>query len=337
MIILSVSSFYGDWANWLPLSLLATMMAILIASSLVIFARIFSIRELEAYGNSEIMQALATGFMAIFLISLITGATAVARTFIAGDIGCSEKSIHIGTTDKSTMDEAFSAIRCRIQSRSKELAEIQSNIMTDSGIAARFNVVNLAFSLFGITVFKGDWVTSLYKETETIRIISNLTTVTLIALNAQSFFIEYLKNNMIHVFIPFGILLRSFYFTRSVGGLMIALGIGMYFLFPVFYILLDPGFVPSKPPLPSRVDAKPFCYATMSSTVTTLRSIESTGLGGTSQLTLDSLKEDLSKSYLSLILHPFIAFSLTMVFVRYLMSVLGADTYEMLKLASKVI
>jgi hypothetical protein len=46
---------------------------------------------------------------------------------------------------------------------------------------------------------------------------------------------------------------------------------------------------------------------------------------------------DLSKSYVSLILHPLVSLFLTLVFVRYMMTILGGDTYELTKMVSKMI
>jgi hypothetical protein len=144
---------------------------------------------------------------------------------------------------------------------------------------------------------------------------------------------------MLHVFIPVGILLRSFYFTRSVGALFISMGIGMYFIFPIFFVLLDPGFTAASPPLEtlSGPEQQVYCYPTMSTTLSMVQSIESEGGNTIANLQMDQLNSDLSKAYVSLILHPLIAFFLTMVFIKYIMTVLGGDTYELTRMVSKVV
>jgi hypothetical protein len=178
----------------------------------------------------------------------------------------------------------------------------------------------------------------MYKSTETKRITNNMATVLLIALNAQSAILEYLRINMLHVFLPVGILLRCFHFTRGAGALMMSLGIGMYFIFPVFFVLLDPGFIASPPPEPMAMSGQQiYCYATMGNTVSLLNSIQNAGLGSTGGLTVAMDANDLSKSYVSLILHPLVSLFLTLVFVRYMMTILGGDTYELTKMVSKMI
>ncbi|MDD5171780.1 MAG: hypothetical protein PHF60_01970 [Candidatus ainarchaeum sp.] len=330
---------YEQWTSLLPLTILAVMTAIIIHVTLLMIGRAFSIHELETYAKSEILQAGATAFMAIFLVVIVGSAMSVASMFIAGNVQCAGDSIHI-ESGSGVMDDAYSAIRCRIQSKAQDLAEVQKDIQTDSTIALKFNALNLQISIFGLAIFNGNWVSSLYKETETYRVVNNLATTMLISLNAQSQLLEYLRLNMLDVFIPVGILLRSFYFTRGPGALMISLGIGMYFIFPVFYVLLDPGFVAAPPAAPSsqQIMPNPYCYATMSSSATILRTLEvSGGQGSSSGLSLTNIKDDLAQYYVDLMLHPLIAFFLTLVFIRYLMTILGGDTYELTKMVSKVI
>jgi hypothetical protein len=338
LLALSVSSFYGTWANWFPLSIIAVFAAVLFHTALLMVARAFSIRELEAYAVSEILQAAATAFMAIFLVVMVGSAMEISQGLIHGELTCGGTAMHIGTSATSTMDQAYNAIRCRLQTRTSEVAAIQDGLTSSGTVGLEFNAINMAASLFGITVFKGDWVTGLYRSTETTRITNNLATVMLIGLNAQSSLLEYLRINMLHVFIPVGILLRGFYVTRGPGALFIAMGIGMYFIFPIFFVLLDPGFVAT--PLPAALNTQqtqPLCYPTMTNAVSVLTSLENSGFGSSAGLSFDSLRNDLSKSYITLLLHPLVAFFLTMVFVRYMMSVLGGDTFELTKMVSKVI
>jgi len=339
MIVLSITSFFSTWTtDWLPLALLTVMITIIIYATVLMFARAFSIKELEAFVKAELLQAIATAFMAIFLVMLVEGTMGLAREFITGDLICNSQPMHIGTTNETTMDEAYAVIQCRLQERAKSVADLQDAVMWGGDSWAEFNLMNMVLSIFGITWLKGDWIGSLYQLTETKRIINNLATVLIIGLDAQFALLEYLKVNMLHVFIPVGILLRSFYFTRGPGALFISIGIGMYFIFPVMFVLLDPGFIasPSSPQL-DIPPQQPYCYPTMSTTITMMQTLENAGLGGSSGLALASLRDNLAKAYIMLMLHPLIALFVTLVIVRYMMSVLGADTYELMKMVGKVV
>ncbi len=321
--------------NWLPLSILAVLVAVFVHSLILMFARAFYMKELESFAISEILQAGATAFMAIFLVVMVSSALQIASNVIAGSVSCQGTSINIAP-GVGVMDDAYSAIQCRLQSEAQSVAAIQATVLDGAG--GDFAALNLAMSLFGITFFKGDWIGSLYKKTETERITNNLATVMLIGLDAQYMLVDYLRNNMLDVFIPVGILLRSFYFTRGPGALFIALGVGMYFIFPVFFVLLDPGFT-AAPPSPSAPTSSytPYCYATMTTAVSVITSLEASGLGSTAGISLETSRNDLVDAYIGLMLHPLVSLFLTLVFVRYMMTVLGGDTYELTKMVSKVI
>ncbi|MCI0503206.1 hypothetical protein L0Y65_00675 [Candidatus Micrarchaeota archaeon] len=330
-----------SWANsWGPLSLLAVTAVLLVYLSLLAVARAFSLKEFEAHAMSEILQAVSSVAMIGFLIMMVNGALDLAHGVIAGEVACHGQSVNIGTTNESTMDEALDSIRCRLQEKASIVAAIQNEISTSTDTVNEFNVLNLQMSAFGITFFKGDWLVSLFQTTEKKRITNNLATVILIGLNSQSVVIAYLKANALNTLIPLGILFRSFYFTRSMGALMLSLGIGMYFLFPVFYVILDPAFTPAPPPPPAPPDpaaSQQYCYATMSGTVSMLQTLQAGGLGTTKALYQESIRNELSKSYMELMFHPLIALSLTMVFVRYLMTIFGSDASELMKMVSKVV
>ncbi len=345
-LLLNAADFlYGvtgsDWSGWWgPMALLAVIVAILLHTVMLMFAKAFSIKELEAFALSEMLQAGSTALMVIFLVFILGGAFDIAHQFIGGSIPCSiakdGTAIIDPTADQHNMDDAFNAIRCTIEERAISIAKIQGVILSSS--SGQFNAFNLGLSIFGITFFKGDWIPSLYEGTEKTRIVNNLATTMLIALDAQSVLILYIKTNMLITFIPLGILLRSFYFTRGPGAIILSIGIGMYFIFPMLFILLDPGFVPAKPPAALFAsNGPPLCYPTMSNTISIIQSVQTAGVGTTSSVSLDSMRNDLSKSYVSLVIHPLVSLLLTLVFVRYLMTILGGDSYDIMKMLSKVV
>lgn len=349
-IVLSIHSFLAnsgqEWAdNYLPLSMLAVVVAVLVHTIMLMGARAFHVKELENYAMSEILQAAATAFMVVFFITMLVSAMQIAGNLIHGELTCAGKTMTIANPSggdlmtlvkQGAMNDAYEVIKCRLQQRATEVSNAQGQVVKDA--VADYALLNLQASVFGVTIFKGDWLTSVYQKTENNRITNNLATVLLIGLNAQYALAEYLRINMLNIFLPVGLLLRSFYFTRSPGALLMALGIGMYFVFPVVYILLDPGFVatpiPEVQPAPQPTK---YCYATMSSAASLISTAQSQGLGSTASLDFTDLKSTLRKSYISLMLHPLVALFLTLVVVRYIMTVLGADTYELTKMVTKVI
>lgn len=339
MVLLTAYSFYSNWGGWITVAVLATVIAIIINSLFLMFARSFNMKELERFSKSEILQALATALMAIMMIALIDGTQSFLynQEIIHGDISCGGQTKRLGIREDGIFNDALDHVRCSIQKKAKNIADVQGAVTSGADAFFAFNALNVQLSIAGITVFRGDWFNDLYNATEEWRIINNLATVLLVGLNAVSFLVLYVKQNMLHLFLPLGIVLRSFYFTRGPGAFLIAVAIGMYFIFPVIYILLDPGFVPTPlpPSVTSLADARDLCYPTMSAATSIVQTAERSAAGV--QLVATSLEGEISKAYVSLLLHPLIAFSITLAFIRYLTTILGGNTYELMKLVSKVI
>jgi len=345
LVLLAAYSFIQEWGGWIPIVLLATVVAIIINAALLMFARGFSIKELERFAESEMMQALATGLMATLLVGLVTG----AETFVSnqgwlhGDYACGGTTYKLGvqegaggTEGTPIFDTALDAVRCSIQTKARTVSQIQEdNIL---GAWFYFNAMNTQLSIVGLTIFKGEWSTALYKKTENARLTNNLATVLLIGLNAVSFLVLYVKNNMLTLFLPLGILMRGFYFTRGVGAFLMSLAIGLYLIFPLFYIMFDPGFVktPLPPPPVQMPQQSNLCYPTFSS-VTTLISTTQAAASTPAAIAQESIVTELTKAYISLLLHPLLALFLTLAVVRYLMTVLGGDTADLMKMVTKVI
>jgi len=325
------------WYGWLPLSVAAIIVAVVFNTALLMIGRAFSVKELQAYAESEILQAGATFFMAVFLVVLVGGTLEVINDYyLHGTVQCGSQTIQITTAGDpgQAMDGAYQDISCNLETQATEIAAIQDYIFADASTASEFNSLNSQFSFFGITVYRGDWNTALYQATEEKRITNNLATVLIIALDSESALAAYLQATMLTIFLPVGILLRSFQLTRGVGALMIALGIGFYFIFPVFFVLLDPGFTPT--PVPAATPSQPqvYCYATMSSTASMIQSV---GVGSTSDLVTELSSSDLSQAYVALLVHPLVALFLTLVFVRYIMTILGGEPYELMKMVGKLV
>ena len=336
MPLLSTHSFFGEhgaaWLDhWLPLTIFAVITVVLFYNAFLMVARAFGLKDLEREAKSELMQAMATAVMAILLVVLVDGMMTFASSYIHGDLACS------GHTEEITnLDDAFDAIRdCRIKERAVQIANIQGKLAGSSSSRSLFNFLNFDLSFFGITVLKGNWLPSIYEDVESRRIVNNLATSLLVSLNAQSFLLNYIKINMLNVFLPLGIILRSFKFTRGIGALFMGLGIGMYFIFPVVFVLLDPGFVETPLPEEPPPQAQQYCYPTMGFATTIFNTMEESGTGtGLDKLTLSNLANSLGQTYVTLIIHPLVSLFITLVFVRYIISILGGDTYSLMKMVS---
>lgn len=63
---------------------------------------------------------------------------------------------------------------------------------------------------------------------------------------AQEFFLGMIQTSLFPVLLALGVILRSFFFTRRLGGLLMAIAIGLYTVYPLMYILMADQFVISE-------------------------------------------------------------------------------------------
>jgi hypothetical protein len=187
-------------------------------------------------------------------------------------------------------------------------------------------------------VFQGNYVSAWFKAAESIKLLNQLTTTLIMGLNALIIFIWYIKNNMLVLYLPVGLILRSFQQTRGIGAFFIAIAIGFFFVFPVVFMLTDPGFHKIDLP-PGGSDSEPLlCYPTYSGVAKMIDE----GINPSQEMTeaLFSITEGasiLAKVYTLLFIQPLVALAITLVFVRYMMLVLGGEPYDIMRAVARMI
>ncbi len=327
--------------QFLPMTIVASAAVIIIYAGVLAIARAFNSQETERFAKAELLNSFATILMVSFLILMLNSVEEfMLQYFICSGVNCPafECGGEYITIEKLT--NSIDLLKCRLADKANAFADIQGEV-TDAA-AVPLNLLNLYISLIGVPVFSGQYVSSWYKDAETYRLLNQLMTVLLIGLNTIIITADYVKNNMLSFFLPIGLLLRSFFFTRGVGAFLIALALGFYYIYPVVYIITDPGFVKpayQAPAKPAGFDA-PLCFPTFSGLSYSIYSTfgsTATSSSGSSKLSLDQLRSDVSSVYSSVLLQPFIAFALTIVLIRYMITVLGWDSMDLLRAMGKVV
>ena len=331
-----LADFQGE-GNWFMLTVLACLVTIMARAVIWMFAHAFNMQEQERNSKSEIIQAFATIMLTVWLIYIIQSAEAMAIKDILGDasyVNCGASQVPIVKPDGATIN-GLEVVKCRIAEKAYPLAEVQEKIYDKS--ADVFRLLSMYVSIAGVPVYQGSWNGSWFQEAENYRLLNALVTTLLIGLNSIQVLIKYVSMNMLTIFLPFGLFLRSFHFTRGVGAFFIAIAIGLYFIFPVVFVITDPGFVKvssSQLGGTQMIKAKS-CYPTFSGVVSAAASSPSGG--GDSSAALHSMVALVKKTYTSLLLHPFVALSITLVFVRYLIYFFGGEPYELMRFMAKMV
>ncbi|MEK6982444.1 MAG: hypothetical protein AABX38_05925 [Candidatus Micrarchaeota archaeon] len=331
--------------QWFVIALTASILIVIIHATILAFSRALNMNELERYAKSEILNAVATSLMVIFLVSTLGAMESFAlNSFLGcgpGGTNCPTLTCGGSPVQISDLKSSVDLLKCRLSDKAAGFAQVQQQIIQTSVSGNPFSVFNrLQFylGLMGVPIFSGQYVTAWFKEAETYRLLNSFITTFLIGSNTLIVAAEYVKNNMLSFYLPVGLLLRAFPYTRGIGAFFIALALGMYFVYPVLYIITDPGFVkPSYTPSQAP-PASGLCYPTFSSISFAVSSQNTLSpSGGSTDLSASALASDLSQVYTSLLLQPFIVFAMTMVFVRYATYIFGGEPADILRAVAKVV
>lgn len=334
--------------RWIPITATTVFVLVLVYGLLLGLSKAFNLNELERHSKSELLNAGATFLMVIFLVSILSGVesfslnqllcnSGVCRTLSCG--GVEYSIVNPSGPSGSGLNGVFDVFKCRLSEKAFQFSSLQEQV--SSAAALPMFLLNMSFGLVGVTLFSGNMVSDWYFQVESYRFVNQLLTTFLISTNALIVIAQYVKVNMLAFFLPVGLLLRSFYFTRGLGAFLMSIAIGLYFIFPVVYILTDPGYsapVFRAPPTPPSI-ASPLCYPTFSGVIYNVYNSASASSPstGSSTLTLSELRSGLASAYLSILIHPFLSFAVTMVFVRYMIYVLGGDSQDLFRAVGKVI
>jgi hypothetical protein len=335
--------------QWYVLGIMASLLVVTVHALLLAFGRAFNLQELEKYAKAEILNAIATILMVMFLITLLNQVEYFSLTYFLGcqnvtstKMVCPEFKCGGQTIAIDQLTNSIGLLQCRLSDKAAAFAELHQQLMgaaVDWDPFSVFNRLNMYISILGIPIFSGQYVSSWFREAETYRLLNIFITNLLVGLNALVVVADYVKATMLTFFLPLGLILRAFHFTRGIGAFFMSLAIGMYFVYPVLYIITDPAFVkPTYNPSVPIQTGQPLCFPTFSSVSYSLYStVSSSESSGSTDLSLSQLSNDVANIYATLLLQPFIIFAVTMVFVRYMTYILGGEPADLLRALAKVV
>ena len=329
---LTKGEFLGVWEvdwGWLPMCILAVVVSVIIHGTIYMIGYSLNLNNLKRYAQSELLQAAATALIAIVLIS------ALIQSF---DFISSLGSIDCGG---NIIDSPIEADACRTQEILIEVGDLYDTVLeADWGREIGYST---QITLFGIPVFNGAWmVDSIYNDVETYHGIAYICVNLMMALSAKLFLLQYINENMLAVFLPLGILLRTFHFTRGIGAFFISLAIGFFFIYPTVTFLMDSSFMESlDEPDPPETIVSGFCnipmFGSFSFGAAALASYGERSSSASSASLSQDLASFVATIQTGILFNSLVAFAITVTFLRYGTMILGGDISPFMGMAGRLI
>ncbi|VVB58707.1 Uncharacterised protein [Candidatus Anstonella stagnisolia] len=332
------TGFRGQWdpsgRNWQYYALVAVLVCIGFNALVYMLGTAFHLENMTRWAKAEFLQVSASSLMILFVVGMLFGVSGTVEYLQNWVIGqgstvlCSGKNVNV-------MDSGgpIEIVKCKLQEHITNLDNMYNDIYKKNlKMEAR---TATCYILFGMPVSCGDWNMEWHKKVEQAHLLGEKIVPLQVALNGQYALATYIANNMLGVFLPLGIILRIFPITRGVGGLLIAIAIGFYFVFPVIFVMQDPTFVKAAG-RPSAIMQDPdMCFAGFKGVSILINSIPQSEDDSIS-MDYNNYGELLAQLTVKIMFYPFVAFALALIFVRAATPLLGGDTGEIMRMIAKL-
>ena len=234
--------------SWQILSVLALLVSIALVAIAYMFGTGLEMPELQAWAKTEFSQVFANAIIILALFGTITlidllviGIITDTGDVASGGIPLAGCNLNMGGTSRGSVQCLQDVTEYYLSDQMYENIKTEAkNVLDDNAAKAgwagrRFgiNCLSIYCAQLGLNMgFFGFY--ALYVDMNNI-IFEHYTTL-LSFIGAQKFFVTEICFNMGPVILAIGIVARSFFLTRKVGGLLIAISIGCMFFFPGMYI-----------------------------------------------------------------------------------------------------
>lgn len=195
-------------------AIIVVTISILLSGIIIGAGRALSYRNVERFGIEELTNSIINA-------GIVGSAAAIVEVI---------KTISSNLVSKICGDgDAITQLSCSVNGVSTGLFTLLNELTKTSVIVGYYQSMQLNFGSFSIQPFTnlGGISNALSSQVVLVNIL-----IILNSLNAQ--LLGFFAQNGLGLFLPIGLIFRSFFATRRLGGFLIGIGIGFYIFYPLF-------------------------------------------------------------------------------------------------------
>ena len=251
----------ADGSNWGLVAFAGIVLATFFSALAYMFSRAFRQRHLEAWAKSEIYQALGNilllGFLFGFLFFFTDPSTGLIGQLAKGNTVCAAT-----TGDYPHIDcvrTMLNNTRAALEDQAGSLLAVNMRVQMYATMGRFWDFsmnwppytsdpLSLAVALqfakgFRVSPFAGVGLIG-----DSLGLLFQALFMWIASMIAQEFFLQLVRDALFPITLALGLIMRTFFFTRKLGGLLIAIAVGLYAVYPLLYILLAPQFIAAQDP-----------------------------------------------------------------------------------------
>ena|GEM_PF-5459532 len=314
---------------WELLALIAVLISFSFSALSYMFAKLFQSGDMEKLAKAEFMYAVSTVILIAFLIIVVDVLATKSSEFVLIFSRNNQNLYSIISSNPSPF------------------------VATEYYLNASLSCLNLKYQeAFYLDVLPStaSSILSLSWHNSLVRVMSDFTYL-IYLLFFQKNLLSFISDTMLVIVLPIGIVLRGFPFIRSVGNTLIAVAVGLYFIYPITYSLLMAILTQSNVATSSCFInyniATSNSYSSLPCISPLLKeAIQDIGLfkvNAESQdynlisAFIDTSKQMVGEIILFAVVFPFVAATLTYTFIKSFAIFLNVDAQEMLEGLVKLI
>jgi len=239
---LATAAFLTGWEIAAAVALFISLLIISLGFALAIG---FKLKELEEWTKEEFYEVATSGIIILILVGAVDLLNYISNILAGGE----PFALAATYTDAATLD--LSLIFAIVFGYNYAITTLSTvnlalffpiPIPTDPALTTWFLIRSGSFW----TVFAG-----LSAISSGMFNVIFLVATSLVVIITQKVLLDFFRATMFKVFLPFGIMLRTFPITRQAGGTIIALAIGAYIVYPLILVMNNSIYSVYHPQTPS--------------------------------------------------------------------------------------
>jgi hypothetical protein len=317
--------------DWKVVSVAVGFIALTIAVLLDMLARAFSLKELSMFVKAEYAQIAVTFLIIGLAFTLQTTGDSISKTVVQSIASATGGPLddQINSYTGTEWENVTSSMVGRAYLRDTVIENCQKpwymsmldiETIVEPLSSFQFEIINFE-AIAGGYAFGG--------LASAARYIANGIVQLAVFEYAQYYLLTIAQYTMIPIFLPLGLLLRSFPLTRGAGGLMVAIALGFGYVFPMTY-LLSIAMMPSLGYACNAVNLnlaeESPCFQNQGEIGSYI--LEVRAKTGSINQTIDDARDEISILYLQAFIYPLVSLIVTFTFIRQTGSLFGADLAE---------
>ena len=201
----------------MEIAVIVVTASIVLSGILIGLGRAFGYKYVEQFGIDELLQSIVNSVIIGSFAAIIELVNAISSTVVSQS--CSTGTVVV-------------QLVCTLDSLNASLFSMFQNLVQVLNLLGYYQSMTLEFGAFSIAPLTN------------LAAVSSSLSVQLLSINMIMILVELNRNiamfigqNALGLIFPIGLVLRSFFATRKVGGFLLALAVGLFIFYPTFVLI----------------------------------------------------------------------------------------------------